>query len=70
MPVSERTNVKVENIEIADAGEQDPLTGKIVWKLNMDPSSEKTLSLKYSVSYPKGFRYARSYKKSQVRAKF
>jgi len=70
VPVSERSNVKVENIEIAEAGEQDPLTGKIVWKLNLDPASEKSLSLKYSVSYPKSFRYSSFYKKRQVRAKF
>ncbi len=71
VPVSQRSNVKVEDIEMTDGGEQDPLTGKIVWKLNIDKSSEKTLSLKYSVSYPKGSHVSSGfYKSRRMRAKF
>ena len=70
VPVSEEYNVKTENVEFTEGGEKDPLTGKIVWKLDISASSDKTLFLKYSVSYPRGYRFLGSYKKRKVRAKF
>ena len=70
VPVSERSNVKTENVEFTEGGDKDDSNGKVVWKLEMGANSEKTLSIKYSVSYPKGFRYSGYYKKRQIRAKF
>lgn len=70
VPVSERSNVKTENVEFTEGGDKDDSNGKVVWKLELGPSSEKTLSIKYSVSYPRGFRYSQSYRKRKIRAKF
>jgi uncharacterized protein (TIGR02231 family) len=70
VPVSEEYNVKTENVEFTEGGEKDATTGKIVWKVDLSPSADKTLFVKYSVSYPKGYRFSGSYKKRKVRAKF
>lgn len=70
VPISESYNVKTENVEFTEGGDKDATTGKIIWKVDLNASSEKVLFLKYSVSYPRGYSYSRSYKKVQVRAKF
>jgi len=70
VPVSERSNVKTENVEFTEGGDKDDSNGKVIWKLELAGNSEKTLSIKYSVSYPKGFRYSQSYKHRMIRAKF
>ena len=70
VPVSEKSNVKTENVEFTEGGDKDDGNGKVVWKLELGASSEKTLSIKYSVSYPKGFRYSSFYKARKIRAKF
>ncbi|MGZ4033445.1 MAG: DUF4139 domain-containing protein [Bacteroidia bacterium] len=70
VPVSEEYNVKTEDVEFTEGGDRDLTTGKIIWKLDMAPSSDKTLFLKYSVSYPRGYSYSGFYKKRRVRSKF
>src|SRR6185312_9997081 len=55
VPVSQRSSVKVEDVEPNEGGQEDALTGKITWELTIDKSGEKVLSLKYAVSYPKDF---------------
>ena len=70
VPVSERSNVKTENVEFTEGGDKDDSNGKVIWKLELGASSEKTLSIKYSVSYPRGFRYAGVYKRRMIRSKF
>ena len=70
VPVSEDSNVKTQDVEFTEGGEKDPLTGEILWKVDLSPSSDKTLSLKYSVSYPRGYRFSGMYKKRKIRSKF
>jgi uncharacterized protein (TIGR02231 family) len=72
VPVSSEKSVKTNIIEITEGNEQDAETGEIVWPLEINGNSEKTLVLKYSVSYPKrgGYSMNQSYQKRQVRAKF
>jgi hypothetical protein len=50
-PVSQNSNIKVELIESSGAT-IDEETGKLVWKLKIDPSQSKKLLIKYSVRYP------------------
>ena len=70
VPVSERSNVKTENVEFTEGGDKDDGNGKVIWKLELGASTEKTLSIKYAVSYPKGFHYRTAYKSRKMRAKF
>lgn len=70
VPVSESTSVKTDVIQMTEGGVQDPLTGKISWIIELNSNSEKTLDLKYSVSYPRGYSYSKGYKKRAIRAKF
>lgn len=72
IPVSEEKSVKTNIIEITEGNEQDAETGELLWRLEINGSSEKTLVLKYSVTYPKrgGYSMKQAYKKRQVRAKF
>ena len=70
VPVSERSSIKTENVEFTEGGDKDDSNGKVVWKLEMPSNSEKTLSIKYSVSYPRGYRFSGTYKKREIRSKF
>jgi hypothetical protein len=71
IPVSEERSVKAELIEITEGFEQDPLSGKITWKLELNGTSEKTLGLKYSLTYPKRSGYGfKRYQKQRSRVKF
>jgi uncharacterized protein (TIGR02231 family) len=70
VPVSESSNVKTDVSEMTEGGEKDPPTGKIVWKVELNSTGEKILALKYSVSYPRGYRASSFYKKRAIRAKF
>lgn len=70
IPVSESSSVKSDVIEMTEGGDRDLVSGLISWPLELNAGSEKNLILKYTVSYPRGYSYGRSYKKRQVRAKF
>lgn len=72
IPVAEEKSIKSEILEMTEGAEQDPLTGKLTWKLELNGSSEKTLVLKYAVTYPKrsGYGLNRSYQQKQLRSKF
>lgn len=70
VPVSESSSIKTDLSELADGGEKDPITGKIRWIIDLNAGSEKTLSLKYTVSYPRGYSYGKKYAYRSVRAKF
>jgi uncharacterized protein (TIGR02231 family) len=52
LPISTIENITVEKLEISGA-ELDEKTGKLTWKLKLQPNEEKKLSLKYQVKYPK-----------------
>lgn len=72
IPVAEERSVKAELLDVTEGYEFEPLTGKIIWKIDLTENSEKTIKLKYSVSYPKGrgFGLNQSYGKKKTRAKF
>lgn len=50
-PISQNSNIKVELLESSGAT-IDEETGKLVWKLKIDPSQSKKLVIKYTVRYP------------------
>jgi hypothetical protein len=71
VPISGVSSVKTDLTEMTEGGEKEDITGKIVWKLEMNPSNEKILSLKYSISYPqRSYTFSQQYKARKVRAKF
>ncbi len=52
VPVSQSSDITVENIELSK-GELNPLTGKIKWKLTIEPGEAKKINLSYSIKYPR-----------------
>ncbi|WP_347173575.1 mucoidy inhibitor MuiA family protein [Polaribacter uvawellassae] len=52
IPVSTLEEIKVE-LDKSNTGEFNAETGEILWKFELNPSSTKDLSLRYSVKYPK-----------------
>jgi uncharacterized ubiquitin-like protein YukD len=52
LPISNLESITVEKLEISGA-ELDEKTGKLTWKLKLQPNEEKKLNLKYQVKYPK-----------------
>lgn len=72
VPVSGESGVKVEVLEMSDGGEKEAESGKIFWRLELGANSDKTLALKYSVTYPKrkGYGTSQAYSKNRYRSKF
>lgn len=71
VPVSETSSVKADVLEMTEGGDKDALTGKIIWKVELNTATEKIVALKYSISYPRGYRRSSSfYRARKVRAKF
>jgi hypothetical protein len=52
IPLSNNKEVEVIDKE-ANQAEFNSQTGKVSWRLNIEPSKEKKITLKYSVRYPK-----------------
>ena len=52
LPISNLEGISVEKLDISGA-ELDEKTGKLTWKLKLQPNEEKKLNLKYQVKYPK-----------------
>jgi len=71
VPVSESSSVKSDVLAMTEGGDKDALTGKIIWKVELNTSTEKIVALKYSISYPRGHRRVSSfYRSRKIRAKF
>lgn len=51
-PISQQNQIEVELLESTGAV-VNPTTGKLTWKLTINPGETKTLRLKYSLKYPK-----------------
>ncbi len=51
-PVSTNKAITVERLEAKEA-EEEGATGKLTWKLQLEPAREKKISFKYLVKYPK-----------------
>nr|HPN21527.1 mucoidy inhibitor MuiA family protein [Tenuifilaceae bacterium] len=52
-PVSTLEEIEVQ-IQDLSTGKHDKETGEVKWEFNLEPSTKKEFSLKYSVKYPKG----------------
>ena len=52
IPLSNNSEIVVEKGEISGA-EFDDKTGKLTWKLNLEPKESKKLTFSYTVKYPK-----------------
>ena len=52
-PISTNKEIEVENQE-ADDAEINKQTGKLTWKLNLEPNKERKLKHKFTVKSPKG----------------
>lgn len=55
MPITQNSQIEVEVIDTGKA-EYDSVTGKLVWKLNLNGSETKSVKFRYSVKYPKNKR--------------
>lgn len=52
VPVSQSSDITVETIELSK-GELNSLTGKIKWKLTIEPGEVKKINLAFSIKYPR-----------------
>ncbi|MCL2148154.1 MAG: DUF4139 domain-containing protein [Methanomassiliicoccaceae archaeon] len=52
VPVSSNKEISVDAVTVSGA-ELDKDTGKLTWKFTLAPAGSKTLSVKYTVTYPK-----------------
>jgi hypothetical protein len=55
VPISTDKEITIEN-PLYEGAQLDGPTGKLTWKLNLDPAKEKKLKLSYTVKYPKSYR--------------
>ena len=52
VPISKNNKISIDLLE-AKGAKVDPVTGKVTWKLTLQPKETKKLYLKYSIKYPK-----------------
>jgi uncharacterized protein (TIGR02231 family) len=52
LPVSMNKDIEVEPIDFS-GGNYNKETGRIIWRLNMQPSMEKKLRVSFAIKYPK-----------------
>ncbi len=52
IPISKNSKIEVELLE-ATGAKADSITGKLIWKLEVNPSETKKIRLRYSIRYPK-----------------
>ena len=52
IPVSQNSQIEVEVLDQGGA-DYDPVSGKLTWKLKLNPAETKSMQFKYSVKYPK-----------------
>lgn len=52
IPISNNSKIEVELLE-ATGAKADPITGKLTWKMEVNPSETKIVKLRYSIRYPK-----------------
>jgi uncharacterized protein (TIGR02231 family) len=55
IPISTDKEITIEN-HLHEGAQLEEATGKLTWKLNLDPAKEKKLKLSYTVKYPKSYR--------------
>lgn len=52
LPISTLKEIQVEALELSSA-QWDATSGKLLWKVKLNPNASRDLTLKYSVRYPK-----------------
>ncbi len=60
IPISQDSKIKVENVDDSEA-DYNEKSGKLIWKLKMEPGTQKKISIKYSVKYPSEYRNVKVY---------
>jgi len=55
IPISTDKEITVEN-PLYEGAQLEEATGKLTWKLNLEPTKDKKLKLSYTVKYPKSYR--------------
>lgn len=56
-PLSERKSIETSLVD-AQGAESDSKTGKLTWKLNVEPNEKKSVSFSYSAKYPRYYNAA------------
>lgn len=67
IPLSISKEIEVNILEISNA-KLDPITGELVWKLNLSPNEVKKLQLSFSVKYPSSSRYELNYNEKSIKS--
>ena len=55
IPISTDKEITIDNSSY-DGAQLEESTGKLTWKLNLEPAKEKKMKLSYTVKYPKSYR--------------
>ena len=55
IPISTDKDITIESSSY-DGAQLEESTGKLTWKLNLEPAKEKKMKLSYTVKYPKSYR--------------
>lgn len=69
LPISQDAEITVEAIEISKA-EYNSTTGKLVWKMTLQPGEVRKMTLQYAVKYPKNKTVILQKTARKTRAKF
>jgi len=69
LPVSQDAEIIIGDIDVSKA-EQESATGKLTWKLSLQPGETKKITLSYSVKYPKNKTVILQKTERRMRAKF
>jgi uncharacterized protein (TIGR02231 family) len=55
LPVSVEKDITIDN-QSYEGAQLEEQTGKLTWKINLEPAKDKKLKLSYTVKYPKSYR--------------
>jgi uncharacterized protein (TIGR02231 family) len=55
IPISTDKDITIDNSSY-EGGQLDEATGKVTWRLNLEPGKEKKVNISYTVKYPKTYR--------------
>jgi len=69
LPVSQQGDIMVDEIELSKA-EKDVVTGKLTWKLNLQPDELKKINLAFSIKYPKNKTVSEKKYRTMTQAQF
>lgn len=67
IPISISKEIEINITDISNA-KLDPVTGELIWKLNLGPNEVKKLQLSFSVKYPSSKRYEINYNQNSIKS--